>query len=173
MQCYNCENIIFHTDKICDKCGKDISDEKADDILVSNNNNNDWTVIKLTAIITSILAIVFFSVYFVCCEDSKDTIQDKEKITKDKIWMTMIKKAKISSYNPETYKFISQKDYKLNDSVSLYVQRFSSKNDYGVTKQAVVMSFFNSKEGYELTGPELNAMASENEIQLALYKMND
>ena len=173
MECNNCGNKVNINDESCNQCGHKLSDEEIDNFIANQNNGYNWTVYKLSIIASLVFISVIFCFFWICCNGISESpnVIDNSEIANDKIWSTMTNKAKNSSNKYLSYKFISQEDYKLNDSISLYVQKFSSGNDSGVSKEGVIMAFFNINNGCELSGSELEYMASKNELNLALYKM--
>lgn len=169
LECYKCGNFNDTSNAVCSKCGKDLNDEITDNLIASNNKGYDWIVLKIAFGAIFVLCAIIFSIYLVCCSGDKNSKKEESlKIADDKIWIEMTRKAKTSAYNPLTYEFQSQKNYKLNDSVSLFVQIFSSENDYGVSKEGVVIGFFNINTGYELDGSDLEYMTSERELNNSL-----
>lgn len=165
MECSNCGNKVNINDKSCNQCGHKLSDEEIDNFITNQNNGYDWTVYKLSIIASLVFISVIFCFFWICCDgiDESTNVIDNSEIANDKIWSTMTNKAKLSSENLSTYDFNHQKNYKLNDSVSMYIQTYSFKNDYGVKKSGTVMGFFNTKTGDELSGVELESMTNDNE----------
>ncbi|MBP9480192.1 MAG: zinc ribbon domain-containing protein [Parabacteroides sp.] len=168
MICSNCGNKVNINDKSCNQCGNKLSDEDIDMYVINSTNSSDYTVYKLSSIITLIAATIVLGVYLLCCNGNSeyDNLENKESAD-DSIWKSMTIKAKNNCTNPKTYSFESQKDHRLNDSISLFIQKYTYKNDYGVKKSGLVMGFYNIKQGYELSAVELEPMTSDLEMKIA------
>lgn len=100
------------------------------------------------------------------CLNSCESEQAKKKReVEENIYATLTFQAKCILTNPSTYEFERMLDYYVNDSISVYAQKFSGANAFGVRESKYAIGYFNMNTGYEVDEVLLETQASPEELR--------
>lgn len=100
----------------------------------------------------------------VACSCESDQAR-KQREVEENIYSTLTTQAKCILTNPSTYEFESMSDYRVNDTIRVYAQKFSGANDFGVRESKYALGYFNINTGYEIDGALLEMQASPAELK--------
>lgn len=110
---------------------------------------------------TMAVFLFVFSFYFSSCISE----QEKKQIDiENRIYNTLTIQAKSILTNPSTYEFDNMNDYRVNDSIRVFAQKFSGANDFGVRESKYVIGYFNTNTGYEVEESLIQLQASKEEL---------
>ena len=118
-----------------------------------------------------LLLIVLLGAMISSCETEAEK---KLREIETKIFGTLSLQARYSLTNSSTYSFERMKNYRVNDSIRVYIERYSGKNDYGIKKYFYTTGYFNMNNGMQVDGVILDAYTSEDELSNAkrIVEMN-
>lgn len=107
--------------------------------------------------------LILLTVAMACSCESDQARKQRE--IEENIYSTLTTQAKCILTNPSTYEFERMTDYRVNDSIRVYAQKFSGANDFGVRESKYAIGYFNINSGFEVDGSILELQASPNELK--------
>lgn len=125
----------------------------------SSKNIINKNAMKKTMRIT-LLAI--FSTCALSCLSDQDKAQ---QMVEENVYRTLTMQAKSILTNPSTYEFERVTDYRVNDSIRVFVQKFSGSNAFGVRDSKYAIGYFNINSGCEVEDYLIEQQASKEELK--------